>query len=102
MTNAKDSRRKAAEMAAEAARLAGVRWVAITDARKDDFCCRGVSFVLRPATRRDTGIAVIVTEGLLGYSPNEGLSMWGAAGTLLDLFNDPGVAHDLLRLREAA
>ena len=102
MTDAEATKIRAGELAVQAGELTGVRWAAITDARKDEFCCRGVSFVLRPVTRRDTGIAVIHTGSLIGYSPNDGVSMWGAARALLDLFNDPGVAADLRRLTAAA
>lgn len=103
MTDTEAMRVKAREMASQASRLTAVPWEPITDARKDEeFCCRGVSYVLRPATGRDTGIVIIATGTLLGYSPNGGLTMAAAAGSLLDLVNDPGVADDLGRLKGAA
>ena len=92
----------AREVAGQAGELTGFPWAAITDAHKDEFCCRGVSFVLVPATRHGTGILIFCTPGLFGYSPDEGLSMWGAARDLHDLFNDPGVADDLRRLQRSA
>lgn len=101
MTDA-EARRKARESAAQAGELTGVPWEAITDSRKDEFCCRDVTFVLCPQNTRDTGIAIIFAVTLFGYSPNEGLSMWASAGNLLDLFNDPGVIADLRRLQGAA
>lgn len=102
MTEAVKTSGEAREAAARAGELTGVPWTAVTDARKDEFCCRDVSFVLVPAAGRGTGIVIIGTPGLFGYSPNEGLSMWGAARGLHDLFNDPGVADDLRRLKRAA
>ena len=92
----------AREAAGRIGELTGVPWATITDARKDEYCCRGVSFVLVPAPRHGTGIVIFCTSGLFGYSPDEGLSMWGAARDLHDLFNDPGVADDLRRLPRSA
>lgn len=102
MTSPMTTSGEAREAAARAGELTGVPWAAITDARKDEFCCRGVSFMLVPAARRGTGIVIISTPGLFGYSPNEGLSLWCAARSLHDLFNDRGVADDLRRLKRSA
>ena len=77
MTDAKTTSVEARETAARAADLTGVPWTAVTDARKDEFCCRDVSFVLCPAAARGTGIVIVRTPGLFGYSPNEGVSMCG-------------------------
>jgi hypothetical protein len=100
MTNAVAT--AAREAVARANELTGVPWAAITDARKDQFCCRDVSFVLLPVAKPDAGSVIICTPGLFGYSPNEGLSMWGAASILPVLFSIPGVAADLQRLRRTA
>lgn len=102
MTDAVKANGEAREAATRAGELTGVPWTAISDGRKDEFCCRDVSFVLVPAAQRGTGIVIVRTPGLFGYSPNEGLSMWGAGGGLHDLFNDPGVADDLRRLKRSA
>lgn len=102
MTDAVATSGEAREAAARAGELTGIPWAVVTDRRKDEFCCRDVSFVLVPASRRGTGIVIIGTPGLCGYSPNEGLNMWGAARGLHDLFNDPGVADDLRRLTRSA
>lgn len=102
MTGSPEPEPVPAEAAAEAARLTGVPWTAITDARKDQFCCNDVVFVLRPTRRAETGIAIIRTIGLYGYSPDEGLNMYGAARDLAVLLREAFARSDLQRLTRPA